>query len=88
MAGGASCHISTQGDLYKEFHLDEPWDSEHNKKLIEKMPPALASPHLGDAPAGQGNDQLPRAADEAAAGRVARCRPTTQRSRSSMAKTR
>jgi hypothetical protein len=24
--------------LYKEFHLDEPWDSEHNKKLIEKMP--------------------------------------------------
>lgn len=24
--------------LYKEFHLDEPWDSEHNKKLQEKMP--------------------------------------------------
>jgi hypothetical protein len=24
--------------LYKEFHLDEPWDSEHNKKLIPKMP--------------------------------------------------
>jgi hypothetical protein len=24
--------------LYKEFHLDEPWDSEHNKKLIAKMP--------------------------------------------------
>ena len=24
--------------LYKEFHLDEPWDSEHNKKLIERMP--------------------------------------------------
>jgi len=34
--------------LYKEFHLDEPWDSEHNKKLIERMPAALASPALGD----------------------------------------
>ena len=27
-----------ENDLYKQFHLDEPWDSEHNKKLIEKMP--------------------------------------------------
>jgi hypothetical protein len=27
-----------QGDLYKEFKLDEPWDSEHNKKLVAKMP--------------------------------------------------
>lgn len=27
-----------QGDLYKQFHLDEPWDSLHNKKLISKMP--------------------------------------------------
>jgi hypothetical protein len=35
--------------LYKEFRLDEPWDSEHNKTLIERMPPVLASPHLGDA---------------------------------------
>src|SRR5262249_46626675 len=25
-------------DLYKQFHLDEPWDSDHNKKLIPKMP--------------------------------------------------
>ncbi len=24
--------------LYKEFHLDEPWDSPHNRKLVEKMP--------------------------------------------------
>lgn len=24
--------------LYNEFHLDEPWDSDHNKKLIAKMP--------------------------------------------------
>jgi hypothetical protein len=27
-----------QEKLYKEFHLDEPWDSEHNKKLLERMP--------------------------------------------------
>jgi RNA polymerase sigma factor (sigma-70 family) len=27
-----------ENDLYKEFKLDEPWDSAHNKKLIEKMP--------------------------------------------------
>jgi hypothetical protein len=27
-----------QQKLYKEFHLDEPWDSEHNKKLLAKMP--------------------------------------------------
>jgi hypothetical protein len=24
--------------LYKQFHLDEPWDSAHNRKLISKMP--------------------------------------------------
>jgi hypothetical protein len=29
-------------DLYKQFKLDEPWDSEHNKKLIEKMPKVFA----------------------------------------------
>jgi hypothetical protein len=29
--------------LYKEFHLDEPWDSEHNKKLIERMPKVFDS---------------------------------------------
>jgi prepilin-type processing-associated H-X9-DG protein len=27
-----------QADLYKQFKLDEPWDSEHNRKLITKMP--------------------------------------------------
>jgi hypothetical protein len=28
--------------LYKQFKLDEPWDSENNKKLIEKMPKLYA----------------------------------------------
>lgn len=27
-----------QAELYSQFHLDEPWDSEHNQTLIEKMP--------------------------------------------------
>jgi hypothetical protein len=28
----------TYEDLYKEFKLDEPWDSLNNKKLLERMP--------------------------------------------------
>jgi hypothetical protein len=27
--------------LYKEFKLDEPWDSEHNIKLVDRMPKAF-----------------------------------------------
>ncbi len=30
--------------LYRQFKLDEPWDSEHNKKLIPKMPRLYESP--------------------------------------------
>ena len=33
-----------QADLYNQFHLDEPWDSEHNIKLIDKMPPTYSHP--------------------------------------------
>ena len=29
-------------ELFKEFKLDEPWDSEHNKKLIPRMPKLYA----------------------------------------------
>jgi hypothetical protein len=32
-----------QSDLYKEFHLDEPWDSPHNKKLLARMPEVYRS---------------------------------------------
>ncbi|HEY1602390.1 MAG TPA: DUF1559 domain-containing protein [Pirellulales bacterium] len=32
--------------LYDEFHLDEPWDSEHNKKLIARMPTVFANPNV------------------------------------------
>jgi hypothetical protein len=30
--------------LYNEFHLDEPWDSDHNRRLIERMPALFADP--------------------------------------------
>jgi hypothetical protein len=52
------------GELYKQFHLDEPWDSEHNRKLIPLMPLYFAGtsssldPSLGKtnylAPVGDG----------------------------------
>lgn len=31
-------------ELFKEFKIDEPWDSAHNKKLIKKMPKLYALP--------------------------------------------
>jgi hypothetical protein len=31
-----------EGPLHQQFKLDEPWDSEHNKKLIGKMPKVYA----------------------------------------------
>ena len=34
--------------LYNEFHLDEPWDSDHNKPLLDKMPAVYKDPRLGD----------------------------------------
>ena len=39
-----------QNDLYEQFHLDEPWDSPHNKKLIRKMPEVYSSPSVAVAP--------------------------------------
>ncbi len=37
-----------EGELYKEFKLDEPWDSEHNKKLIRRMPKHFALKSMSD----------------------------------------
>ena len=33
-----------QQNLYKQFHLDEPWNSEHNKKLMRQMPSVFQNP--------------------------------------------
>lgn len=38
-------------DLYKQFQLGEPWDSDHNAKLIDKMP-KLFAPARGKADKG------------------------------------
>ena len=35
-----------EGKLYQEFKLDEPWDSEHNKKLIPRMPKIYEPPNV------------------------------------------
>ena len=35
-----------QEALYKEFKLDEPWDSANNLPLVEKMPKVFASPRV------------------------------------------
>ena len=32
-----------ESELYAQFHLKEPWDSEHNLKLLEKMPGIFSS---------------------------------------------
>ena len=39
-----------QAALYRQFRLDEPWDSEHNKKLIPLMPAVFRSPLSASAP--------------------------------------
>ena len=47
-----------EDNLYRQFHLDEPWDSEHNKKLIPLMPKIYLNP-TGPADEGTGDDLLP-----------------------------
>ena len=39
-----------QHALYRKFKRDEPWDSEHNKKLIPLMPKVYADPRMGNEP--------------------------------------
>lgn len=35
-----------QQALYDQFHLEEPWDSEHNRSLIDKMPKVFKTPGM------------------------------------------
>ncbi len=39
-----------QQALYQKFHQDEPWDSPHNKALINEMPPVFACPSRVNQP--------------------------------------
>ncbi len=50
-------YLEQQG-LYEQFHLDEPWDSPHNRKLIEAMPPLYRSP-MSQAEPGKTNYLVP-----------------------------
>src|SRR4051794_12070960 len=38
-----------QGELFKKFRLDEPWDSPHNSRLLPEMPRTFA-PFDGSTP--------------------------------------
>ena len=51
-----------QEALYKEFHLDEPWDSPHNRTLIARMPAGLPLPDGIRRRGPRGQDALRRPA--------------------------
>ena len=38
-----------QNELYEQFHLDEPWDSEHNLTLVQMMPEVYQSKSFNDS---------------------------------------
>lgn len=39
-----------QLELYRQFHMDEPWDSPHNIKLLERMPDVYRHPQANTKP--------------------------------------
>ncbi len=41
-----------EGQLYREFRVNEPWDSEHNKKLLPRIPKVYLLP--GEQPGPEG----------------------------------
>lgn len=43
-----------QDNLYRQFHLDEPWDSPHNKALIPVLPRVFVHPSADPSVAAQG----------------------------------
>jgi uncharacterized protein DUF1559 len=56
--------------LYDQFHLDEPWDSPHNKTLIARMPKVYGDDQR-DTPAGQTTFLAPVGEDTVFGGRKA-----------------
>jgi hypothetical protein len=38
-------------ELYRQFQLDQPWDSPHNIRLLPQMPAAYRAPHRSDSDA-------------------------------------
>jgi hypothetical protein len=37
-----------ENELFQEFHLDEPWDSEHNLSLLPRMPDVFKTPNQNE----------------------------------------
>jgi len=37
-----------EAELYSQFHTDEPWDSEHNIQLLDRMPAVFLAPGVED----------------------------------------
>lgn len=52
-----------QQELYSKFHLDEPWNSEHNAKLLQEMP-ALFRDARSKAPPGHTTYLVPHGGGE------------------------
>jgi hypothetical protein len=52
-----------QDALYKDFHLDEPWNSQHNRKLIERVPAVYRSPTSKLTEKGRTNYLVPAGKD-------------------------
>ncbi|MGE0610310.1 MAG: DUF1559 domain-containing protein [Pirellulales bacterium] len=48
-----------QQNLYLKFHLDEPWDSDHNKQLLDQMPEIYRSPNSAVMHSTKSNYVLP-----------------------------
>lgn len=48
-----------EAELYNKFHHDEPWDSEHNRELIEQMPEVYYSGNSDLENAGKTRFTLP-----------------------------
>jgi hypothetical protein len=38
-----------ENDLYRQFKRNEPWDSEHNRQLLARMPAVYAAPGMKDS---------------------------------------
>ena len=60
--------------LFNEFHLDEPWDSEHNKKLLARIPNVFVVPGLSDSDKGLTTYLAPVAANAMWTGMTSRVR--------------
>jgi hypothetical protein len=57
------------GDLGTQFHLDEPWDSPHNRPLIARMPAVYRSPNSTVSDQGKTNYLTIRGKDTVFPGR-------------------